>query len=670
MAVQEAVFVNPAVEPGVELDADLFDDWIIEVDNKSLTNRPDLWGHYGIAREIAAILNLPLQPYPVVPLDDLSDASLPTVPIEIADGNACRRYSGLVLEGVPTQPGPLWMQLRLGRVGMRPISGLVDLTNYVMADLGQPMHAFDAAKVPRVEVNWAKGGDLFRTLDGMERQLSAGELMILSQGEPIALAGVMGGLLTEVSDTTTSLLLESANFDPATIRRTATRLGLRTDASARFEKSLDPAHTVLAIQRFVELARPIYPDLTITGRLSDGYPSPPPPVTVAVNPWHVARTIGREVPVGEARRILSRLGFEVTGYGIEWAVRVPSFRATGDVSIEEDVIEELARYIGYDGVTPAMPMITMRRFEPNALHVLEQHTLAHFTSAHRFIEVQGYLWYDSSWLHQLAIEPGPCVELRNPSAEGLHRFRRSLVPGLLSAVERNRHHFSAFSLIELGSVFEKGDGEDREYRHLGLVCAARGKKIEDQLLGRLKGAIETWAWQRFTRPVTFAHVAACPKWAWEHPQRTASVAIGDVVAGQVSVVDMALRRKMSEHLSAWSVAWAELRLSGLELLTQPAEPLGTIPAHPFVEMDFSIVVPKSTPYAAIARDFARFVHPLLKQIRYVGAFEGASVGEGCRSLTFRTVAGDDERTLGDKDTVAFRTAIEKHLKSCGHEVRV
>jgi phenylalanyl-tRNA synthetase beta chain len=669
MAAQEAVFLNNAVQPGEELSPDLFDDWLIEIDNKSITHRPDLWGHYGIAREIAAICGRPLKPYPAVPLEELADKSLPEVPIEIADGNACRRYSGIVLEGVPTQPGPLWMQLRLGRVGMRPISGLVDLTNYIMADLGQPMHAFDAAKVPRIEVDWAEEGEVFRTLDGVDRKLTIDELMIRCNGRSIALAGVMGGLETEVSDMTVSLLLESANFDPATIRRTATRLGLRTDASARFEKSLDPANTVLSIRRFIQLARPIYPELTIKSSLSDCFPTPLESITVRVNPGHVARTIGREVAFDEASRILVPLGFQVGQSKSEWTVKVPSFRATNDVSIEEDVVEELARCIGYDNIAPAMPRISMRRFEPNDLHELEQQTIEYFTSAHRFIEIQGYLWYDSNWLDQLGINPGPCVELRNPAADGLHRFRRSLIPGLLAAVERNRFHFPAFSLIELGGVFEKGADRDEESRHVGLILARRGKRAEDELHARLKGAIEGWAWQRFARRVTFSRAAAEADRPWEHPHRTATVLVDGLTAGRVSVIDRALRQAMSEHLSAWAIVWAELRLDGLETLDHLAEPLGRVPAHPLVEMDFSILVGKATPYSEVVRRLTEFDHTLLKRIRYVGSYEGQAVGPGQRSITFRTVVGDDARTLAEEDVSAFRGEFEQHVKGCGFEIR-
>lgn len=684
-AVQEAIFLSNEFQPGQPLPAELFDDWVIEVDNKSITNRPDLWGHYGVAREIAAILSHGLQPartsaqakacgsllkpYPIVALNELTDAKLPEVPIKIGDPRACRRYSGLIVEGVPTQPAPLWMQLRLGHVGQRPISGLVDLTNYIMLDLGQPMHAFDSAKVDRIEVDWAKDGERFKTLDGVERTLTRDDLMIQSRGKSVALAGVMGGLLTEVGEATTSLLLESANFDPATIRKTAKKLGLRSEASARFEKSLDTAHTVLGIQRFIHLARSMYPRLKVTSRLSDGFPNPHPPVTVSVNPRHVARTIGREVSVDKARQLLQPIGFELTTCDTHWTVGVPSFRATGDCSIEADIIEELARLIGYDAIAPTMPRVSVRSFAPNELHELEQSALRYFTSVHGFHEVQGYIWYDAVWLRRLAADPGPCVELANPAVEGSHQLRRTLVPGLLDAVTKNRFHFPALSLIELGSVFEKSDPQDGEFRHLGLILAQRGKRDEDELYARLKAAVAAWTWQRFARSASFSAATAAQDRPWEHPRRTAAVTINGAPAGRMSVIDVSLRWAMDEHLAAWSIAWAEMRLTGLEGLETPAEPLAVIPAFPLVELDFSIVVPKTTRYADVVAVLRRFDHPLLKLIRFVTSYEGEAIPTDRRSLTFRTVLSEDSRTLTDADSDAFRTGFERHLKSCGYCLR-
>ncbi len=668
MAVQEAIFLGRDVAPGRPLPPELFDDWLFEIDNKSITHRPDLWGHYGVAREIAAITGLPLKPYPVVSLEELSDDSLPRIEIEIDDPEAGPRYSGIVLEGVPTQPAPLWMQLRLGHVGMRPITGLVDLTNYIMADLGQPMHAFDAAKVRRIEVAWARDGQRFRTLDGIERTLTPQTLMIQCRRRSIALAGVMGGLDTEVCETTGSLLLESANFHPAVIRRTATRLGLRTDASSRFEKSLDPAHTVLAIQRFIELARPMYPDLKPVSRLSDCYPKPHKSLVVPVNPRHVARTIGRKVSADEATVLLAPLGFTVTPGDTQWRVHVPSFRSTADVTIEDDVIEELARCIGYSTIEPSMPRVSIRRFSLNRMHELERRTIEHFTAVHGFCEIHRYLWLDPDWLERLEYDPGACVELANPPAKGLHRLRSSLMPGVLAAVVRNRFHFPAFSIMEVGSVFEPHVDGDREYHHVALVTAQRAKGIEDQLYNRLKAAIEGWAWQCLGRPTTFAQVrpSDCP---WEHPNWTAGVDIDKHCAGRVSVLGASLRRVMDEHLGSWAVAWAELRLDELAHLKPLTERLGTIPDYPLVELDFSFLVPKPTRYIQVVDQVRAFNHPLLKRIQYVGCYEGEAVSTDRRSLTLRTVIGHDTRTLIDEDTNAFRNAFEQHLGKCGFAIR-
>ncbi len=645
------------------------DDWIIEIDNKSLTNRPDLWGHYGIAREIAAILELPLKPYPVTPIAELTVASLPEVPIKIADPDACPRYSAIVLEGVPTQPAPQWMQLRLSHVGQRPISGLVDLTNYVMCELGQPMHAFDAAKISRIEVDGAKEGERFRTLDGVERTLTPRDLMIQCAGRSIALAGVMGGLDTEVSSATTKLLLESANFNGAIIRRTATRLSLRTDASARFEKSLDPANTVLGIQRFVCLARSIYPNLKLAGRLSDAYPKPPKPVTVHCYPANIARYIGRDVPQDEIHRLLTPLGFQVKPHHDHYDVAVPSHRATGDVSIEADVIEEIARCIGYHNIAPQLPRATVRRFPLNALHELENRTIEHFTAACGFHEINDYIWFEAAWLKKLGVEPGPCVELSNPAGEGLHQLRRTLIPGMLAAVVKNRFFLPAFSLVEIGSIFEPAKPEDGEYRHVGLVVAQRGKGVENNLYARLKGSIETWGWIRFGRRVTFARTAADPPKPWEHPQRTAAVIIECRDLGRISVIDVALRRAMDEHLGAWSVCWAELRLSGLESLEPMTESLDRIPEFPLVELDFSLLVARSHRFDAVVGKLNAFAHPHLRRMAYVSSYEGDAIDKQQRSLTFRTVLGHPQRTLTDGDVNDFRTAFESHVTHCGYGIR-
>ncbi len=667
MGGQEAVFLSDEFKTGDALPCELFDDWLIEIDNKSLTNRPDLWGHYGIAREIAALTSRELKPSrsQSSEIDNRQSTIANSIPIAIADPKACPRYSAILLEGVGNQPAPLWMQLRIGHVGQRPISALVDLTNYIMLDLGQPMHAFDADKVRQIEVDWAGEGEKFKTLDGVERVLMKTDLMIKSKGKSVGIAGVMGGLDTEVSGTTKSLLLESANFNGATIRRTASRLGLRTDASARFEKSLDPANTVLAIERFVHLARTMFPSMKIAGRLADAYPTPAKPARVSVNPQHAARTIGREVTIEEARQLLSPLGFEVSSSGTNWDVGVPGFRATGDISIEADVIEELSRRIGYDNIVPAMPHTTARTFAFNAIHELEQRSLQYFSTAHDFHEIHGYLWYDDVWLTQLGYDPGPTPQLRNPAGQGLARLRASLLPGLLAALPKNRFHFDSLSLLELGSVFHLS--ANAEYRHLGLILAQRGKNVEAELNDRLRAAISGWAWERFGRSASFLETPSASNRPWEQSEKNAVISIDGTQAGRVGVIDLALRRRMDEHLGAWGIVWAELHLAQLADLPRKSEKLGTIPPFPNVEIDFTLAVQRTVRYADVSQHLGRFQHPLLKSIRFVTAYDDEKSGK--RSLTFRSVLGDDHRTLNESDTAAFRDSFDTFAAQSGYEIK-
>ncbi|HEY3244826.1 MAG TPA: phenylalanine--tRNA ligase subunit beta [Phycisphaerae bacterium] len=670
LAVQEAVFLPPRYAPGAALPAELFDDWVIEVDNKSITHRPDLWGHYGIAREIAAMLKLPLKPYPVVPIEELTGAALPEIPIVIDDPEKCPRYSGLVMRGVTSQPSDLWMQLRLGHVGMRPIDCLVDLTNYIMCDLGQPMHAFDADKVRQIEVAVARPGERFVTLDGVERKLPDGALMIQSQRRNVAIAGVMGGRETEVSPQTRAILLESANFEPATIRRCASALGLRTEASARFEKSLDPNHTVLALQRFVYLAKREFSGLQLASKLSDCYPKPLEHVSIEVDPDFASRFIGRNVTAAQIAEILAPLAFHVKHDGRTLRVDVPTFRATKDIRLEVDVIEELARFIGFGNITPELPEAMVRYFEPNPMRELEANTLDLFCKARGYSEIHQYIWCDAAWMKRLGLTLESAIELRNPAAAGMHQLRQALMPGLLAAIERNRHHFSEFKLLELGSVFFQQNGAANERRRLALIVARRQKGADDALLAEMKGDIETWTAWTLNRPASFTAIAPDENRAaaWESPQRSARVVVGNLECGRIGVLPLALKRAADEHLAAWSVAWAELELDGLTALEPVVEKLAPLPEFPQVELDFSFVVPASERYTTVRQRLATFEHPLLQRIAYVGAYEGKSVGAGLRSLTFRVWLAA-ERTLTEQDTSEFRRDFEAFLSAAGYKLR-
>jgi len=661
---QRAVWLPPNTEVGSAIDMSLFDDWIIEIDNKSITHRPDLWGHYGIAREFGAIFSSPLKPYPVVPLEELQNPDLPEIPIVIDDPAKCPRYSGLRFTGVKPQPAPLWMQVRLALVGLRPIDILVDLTNYIMVELGQPMHAFDSANVDRIEVALAEPGEKFTTLDGMERKMPPGALMIQCNRKSVALAGIMGGFDTEVTEKTTDLLLESANFEPATIRRCATALGHRTDAGARFEKSQDPYNTVLGIRRFVQLARPELPEMTLTSRLSDAFPDPPKPITVKVDPDYVSQYVGRDVSADEIINILTPLEFKVRRADGKLQVDVPSFRATKDISIEADIIEEVARFIGYNSIAPVLPEVTVRYAEPTPQARLERNTLSLLCKGMSYAEIHRYIWFDSDWLKVLDYDPGQTVTLKNPYAMGMERLRTTLMPGMLAAVDLNRHHHDRFELVEIGSVFspEKADDPTQaENRHLGFCLVVPGRKAahEDTLLQRLKSDLETYAYQLFGNHLTFASAeSAAP---WEHEAKTATVNIDNQCVGRITIVPAACKRRIDEHLLAWSVALAELNLSAMLRLPETFKKLQPIPTYPCIDVDFSVLAEASRRYADIQKQLAGYNHPLLRRLAFVDSYEGGSVPEGQRSFTFRATIADPTRTLTEEDIQSYRNSFIEFL---------
>ena len=666
LAADDAIYCPPTMHAGDPIDGSVFDDWVIEVDNKSITHRPDLWGHYGIARETAAIYATRLKPYPVADADELSGGQLPEIPIDIQQPQRCPRYSGLMLTGVGGQSSPLWMQARLGHVGMRPIDALVDLTNYIMAELGQPMHAFDGDKVRRIEVGFVESGQTFTTLDGVARRLPPESLMILSSGQPVAVAGVMGGSQSEVSPDTRTLLLESANFEPAGIRRTATALGLRTEASARFEKSLDPAYTTLAIQRFVELARGQFPDFAPASRLSDRYPKPPPAVRVEIDPRFVDRYIGAHVPPERIEAILTAIGFGVQPQDDKWVVTVPSYRATKDISIEADVIEEVARYVGYDNIVPAMPRMSLRYFTPNKEHRLERDTLQTLCTGLGYTELHRYIWFDTAWCRRLGVTSIDTVRLRNPVAAGQEHLRDTLMPGLLEVVNRNRLHADRFKICEVGSVFPAGAPE---CRRLALICAARGKRAEDELVAALKGDLETWAWQVLGVPINYAVDDRSGRPPWAHENKTARIEVSANAVGRVSSVPPAVRRQMDEHLAAWSVAWAEVDLDPVQAVEPTDIHLRRVPDYPQVELDFSLLVPAVMRFGQVNEKLTGFDHDLLRRLSFVGAYQGDAIDAGKRSLTYRARLGASDRTLIDQDVASFREAFERHVRACGFELR-
>ncbi|MFA4941992.1 MAG: phenylalanine--tRNA ligase subunit beta, partial [Patescibacteria group bacterium] len=329
------------------------DDTVFEVDNKSITNRPDLWGHFGLARDIAAFLDIKLIE-PKINLEKITKlekkGEVIKLKAEVKDAKLCPRYMAIAMKGIKIADSPQWMKERLSAVGMRPINNIVDITNYVMLELGQPLHAFDANLVKEIVVRRAEDKEMMETLDGQKRELNKEMLVIADDEKAIAIAGVMGGATSEISDKTDSIIIEAANFEPTQIRKTSQKLGLRTESSMRFEKSLDPNLCEQAIARVVELVKEICPGAVVASKLVDikSFKINSDPIVLDIS-W-LNKTIGEEIGEKTIIKTLNNLGFKTTQKKNEITVNVPTWRATKDISIREDLMEEIVRIYGYNNL--------------------------------------------------------------------------------------------------------------------------------------------------------------------------------------------------------------------------------------------------------------------------------------------------------------------------------
>ena len=389
-------------------------DAVLDIDNKSMTHRPDLWGHYGLAREVAALYKKDLKPYEV---PEIKTGKVLKIKVSVEDQSLCPRYMAVAVVGVKVGPSPVWLQNFLQSVGIRPINNIVDITNYIMYDIGQPMHAFDRQlltgnkeKELNIVVRRAKDGEDFTTLDGSKHKLDPSMIVISNTREGIALAGIMGGLNSEVSEGTETVVFESANFDPIIIRKTALNLGLRTDSSARFEKSLDPNLTETALKKAVALTLEFCPGARVASNVVDvkSFGLNQGPIELSWN--FLFKKIGLEVDKKEVVSILTRLGFEVKEKKDLLAVKVPTWRATKDISIPEDIVEEVARVYGYGNIRTTMPLFPIDPPETNELRELGHRLRNVLVKELAYSEVYNYSFVSADQIKSLGGEVEKYIE--------------------------------------------------------------------------------------------------------------------------------------------------------------------------------------------------------------------------------------------------------------------
>jgi phenylalanyl-tRNA synthetase beta chain len=624
-------------------------DHIIEVDNKSLTHRPDLWGHHGMAREVAAITH----GSPADPVDlNLLPGGAPAIEVEIQDFALCPRYSALAFENVKVQPSPLWLQYRLLAIGLNPINNIVDVTNYVMAELAQPLHAFDAHRLhgKRIFVRPAAAGEKIVALNNESYDLSPTNLVIADALGPVAIAGVIGGLDSSIDARTTEIVLESANFQAASVRKTSSALKLRTDASMRFEKSQDPLNTVRGLARAVALLEQVSPGIRLVGGLADEKAElrKPAPISLSID-W-LSGKLGKTVSTREVRELLEALEFAVAEDtpGI-LSVTVPSWRATKDVSVKDDLLEEVVRIIGYDSITPKPPLVAAAPPPQTPLR-LYLRRLRNVAAAQGFTEVSNYSFLSEDAARAFGLTPEQHVRVANPIASDQTLMRVSLLPGIFRNIADNSRHFSTFRLFEIGREIHKRDGElPAEIPH--LMAAVYGKEG----LFELKHLAECLMPGCDVRPASAR--------AYEHPERSGEILWRGEATGRLFELHPSLGLEGRAAILDIDIA----RLHFLDARDKKYQPLRRFPSSAF---DLSVIVPLREPVGAIQKQLEPAAGPELVSIEFVREYTGAPLPENRKSVSFRVTVGALDRTLSSEEVGAMRTRLIDRMRELGYELRV
>ncbi len=651
--------------PGTDIKSIIdIDDVIIEIDNKSLTNRPDLWGHYGIAREIAAIYGRELKPMKLDTLDGAKDKA--KLDITVEDTEKCLRYSGLKVDGVKKLETSINMKVRLFYCGMRPISPLVDLTNYLMLEMGQPMHAFDSRQVESgIVVRSTKEPTVFKTLDGTERNLPENVLLICNKEKPVAIAGIMGGENSEVLEDTTSILLESANFEGSSTRKSSTKIGLRTEASARYEKMLDPNMTVTAIQRFVKLLKEMQPDIQFSSALTDVYCKKLEPIDITITKPYIDKYIGNTLTSERMADILRTLEFKVDVDGDTFNIKVPTFRATKDVTMKVDIIEEITRIFGYDNIQPQTLEIPLKPLEYNEERLTDHKVKELLSERFGASEVNSYIWYDNTFNSRMGIETVGQVKVLNPQAQDANTLRDSMVPGMLAFAERNEKSYDDFSLFEIGSVFKAASPKDKCEQHKNICILAASKiKSEDELFYDLKGIITFIA--KTIKNANLDFSACTSQYNWVHPMKSVDISSNGNQMGYISVVHPMIKKNIAKKLN---IAVLEINREVLQAINSEVIKYKEPSKFPEVTLDYSFLVDNGITYDRVSEDIDSFKSELLNSFSFVTIYAGKGLPEGKKSMTFRFIIGSTEKTLSSEDINAFANKLIEFMGTKGYSLR-
>lgn len=612
---------------------DIFDidDIIFEVDNKSLTNRPDLWGIYGIAREFAVLANRPLKAMSLAKLSPFD--SLDKIDVNVLNKDLVYRYSAIKIDNVTKKISPMKMRIRLFYCGSRGINLLTDLTNYIMLEIGQPMHAFDGDIVNSIEVKTFDKPFTFKTLDDVSRNITDKMLMICTNNNPAGIAGVMGGLDSEITENTTSVLLESANFNGINIRSTSTKLNLRTDASMRYEKILDPELVEIGTKRFVKLLRDIDPKCKVVSSYTDVYLNKYKNITLTFDKNYIDKYTGIDIKVETIIKTLNALDFKVHYDNSIFTVTVPSFRATKDVTINADIVEEITRIYGYDNfeiTTTKSDLIpvtytTSKKDEYALKDILVKN--------YKLYEVNSYNWCDTKKSNNLGLEIQDNVKLIDPNISENNILRNLITPSLICFIEQNKSFNNEFGMFEVGKAIEGLDENNKviERKKLAILLYSK-EKSEKQLFYNLKDMLINLS--QSVKHKQFVFNDCKPSYNWQNPVNTFSINFDNIELGFLGTINPIINQKIDKKAS---IVFAEIDLTTLKdikpiniILDEPSK-------YPSIDIDLSLILDEKTTYKKALDVILSNKIESLKTVSTINIYE--------KNITLRLTFVSTSRTL-------------------------
>ena len=671
---KEILDLSPSnIKAGVLLSVALgLDDTVFDIDNKSMTHRSDLWGHYGIARELSAYYNRKLK---VLNPKKISSGAKIKLEVKVENSELCPRYLGLVVKNIKVRPSPDWMQKRLMAIGVRPINNVVDITNYVMHELGQPMHAFDARDLlnkldkdgsKKIIVRRAKEGEKFRTLDEKDYILKSSDLVIADEKRAVALAGVKGGENSGIKDDTDVIIFESANFNAASIRKTSTRLGLRTDSSARFEKSLDPELAGLGLRRAVELLKKILPETEIASSVVDIYKKKIKANKIKLSEAEIADKLGLKIPRPKIIQSLKALGFSVSSAGKDFMVVPPSWRAVKDITAKEDVIEEIARLYGYEKIISSLPVMALTVPKKNKSRTCERMLKNCLSLEFGFCETYNYSFVSPEMITNTGDDKSKYIELDNPVAKDRPYIRRNLLLNLLQNAEANLNRIDKVRLFEIGKTYILEDAGQREEKNSKKVLPKQSVKLGMVLSEKnnnnpffaMSEAIKNTLDKIGVSEIAFEENFEVAKLM--HPVRTAKIKSGGRELGFVGEINPAVQEKLG---IPYRTAVCEMEIAKILECVKEKTEYASLSQFPSIERDIAFVVDKKIKHDDIYSSIKNF-NELIENCELFDVFEDKEkIGADKKSMAYHIVYRAGDKTLDAKTVDEINTKVLESLKN-------